>query len=451
MPGPIGTTPAVPANLPGIPSPATGVPSTPDFLTGLIQAGPQFTQGYQQGEQIQDERRKRALEDLQILSQQAVSNASDPGIIKSLTKVARTLRYDPKVFLSPDGKSVNTGALAQYNPFFQTAMQVMSNPNADPNVQEYFANLIGMKDFKAGGVSQKQFATDVKNFWDQYDKFSAGNADVNAVKAAGNTAYQEAMQRNDTVTANSIQQALANPQLGAKTQSTITHQTMQDQELGTLVMQGQEKVKQIQAQIKKTVADALVSQARVGLIHNQTIEAAHRVGLIDAQAYAAVQHVNIAAQNAQTARDRVTVAIGQLNSKNIKDAEAAVKDYNAEANNLGNHLTGLLNQETQLKNNGDWTKPDGTSLTPQATVIDNSIRQVRKLQQQFQPINPDVVTNRTMQNAGLPNTVKILPQSKPAQTKTISRTYLMQYARKHNWSLKDAEAKYTAEGYKITP
>ena len=454
IPG-IGTVAAVPANLPGLPSPAQGVPATPDILSQLITNAPSLTQGYETGLQIKEQRRKQAQEDLQILSQQAASNPTDQAIIKSLSKTARALVYDPKVFLSEDGKSVNTGALAQYNPYFQTAMQVIANPNADPAVQEYFAKLIGLHDFKSSGVSQKQYAVDVKNFWDQLDKFSAGTGDPGAVKAAGNTAYQEAMQRGDTMTANNIQQALSNPQLGVKTKAVV-------EQVGANIQRELQQVDLIKQQVRTQVLTQMKIQAQTGLLKAQTVEAAHKVGLIDAQTYATYQHVAIAEQNAATAQQRVQVALANVTTRNIDVAERAVADYNKTVSSLQSHYDSLTAQMAKMQGDLNWFGPDGKTLTPQAAVIQSQLTHLKQLQRQMPLMSPDVVTNAAAHNAGIPNTTKILDNTPKAGTggggsaastvpqdlrgQHISRKQLVPIARKNRKSLQQVIKDYQARG-----
>jgi CTP:molybdopterin cytidylyltransferase MocA len=356
--------PIVSGGLPGLPSPAVTGEAGTDFLTGLLDAAPQFLQGQQQAMQLKDARQKQAQQALQIVAPQALSNPTDPGVKKSLTQIAKGLGVNPNTFFNPDG-SVNTKALAPYDPNAKTFDAILGNPNSSPVAQQYAAQQLGLPNLPTGfgGLNRAQITK------------LTGDLQTKATKVASGD-YPQAQFSQDVA---GVADQLSNAGYGAQAQvlqqqygqpieispqglAKLNHTNAETSSTNVLSGLRKDQASLIKPRIAQINAETKFIQGNTNLLAGKGQLTAAEIQKTLVTTQLAVQNANTAATNAQANMVRAQAAVQNLSVSTARGAVQAATDSNAT-------LRTLLDQQTSLqKTIQSYTANSGTDVSKMMTM-----------------------------------------------------------------------------------
>ncbi|MDE2102824.1 MAG: hypothetical protein KGL39_36605 [Patescibacteria group bacterium] len=419
MPGPVAAPiPLISGSLPGLPSPANGVPSTPDFLSGLLQAVPSAIQGYQVGEQEREQRMKLAAAKLAQIAPIAIQNPADPGTIKTVQQTLKQMGVDPRMALNTDG-SLNTNTLMQYSPYFQTFQSMLANPNANPEAVKYLANKLGIKDLPdMGQYTPKQLDEQVKTFQKNLELVGKGQYDKATLVQQAQALSDALNHAGRTEEAYSLLQQANGVQMGAAPASVIGRRDILNTQTQANTQLINQRVGLVKAQTGYYTTLTTLSGARVNLVNVQTQEGAANVARIQADTGRIIAQTQKTYSDIAATTKRLSMEMGRLSATNLGHAVTAASDYNAAYGRLTSQITSLQNTiKGYYGANAATVTYDGKTMeNPDLTAVKKQLQQAQALQKQMGgPMDLTKLTQAALHNTGLPNTVTIdqfkIPQS----------------------------------------
>lgn len=393
--------------LPALPSPASAVPSTPDLFSSLAQAGPNFAEGMQAGENLRYERQQRKMQlaqkRLETYAPVALQNPKNPAAIRAIQQSFKDLGLDPTLAIGKDG-SVDTDALMQYSPMFK----MITSPGfafLPPEVQK--------------GIWQQAFPGKAPPAF-------VGQENINPKEAAPLlTTIRTALSSGDLPTVMATAQTLAkipgyeqlgqtlytqaqtgkiNPKLASQLATAGSLDQLRGAETGYITGP------------KTAVANSVVgvNQARIPEIKSQTNKNVADLSLIQSQVSKNYAQAHAALENADTSRQRLGIELSKLSVTNIGHAITAANDYNTKVSDLQKTRSSLAATVQRYVTSGQAYLPNqrdaqGNPIPqPDFAKAQAMLQQVDKQLKTLKPIDLSKITQAALQRSGMPNTMKFI-------------------------------------------